>query len=155
MKAIVIVYSGDALSEAAIRQISDLVGLYARNNSRVEITPMSDSELAKTLVKGPTIAVGDFVRKNKSNWTQEDAAVVFFGEKYMQYINNEDAFLVHLLKDYMLIQRKVVKDSEDEAFINAMQALGKRQVVIAKDLVKKYNFTSSKLNRIYEIYKAL
>ena len=153
MKALIILYQGQELTEA---EISSIAVCTSTNSHKVcSITLLRDIEVAQSIMKAvktseipveTKTAVGTVV-------TPEDNAVIFLGTMMESELKHFDpgVFIASLVKRVNEAKKQPSKRVNRE-FMNALFILSQEDLCISKEILDKYNFDSEKIKLVKETY---
>lgn len=155
MKAIVILYDGEEPSIAAVTNIAQVVAINCKA-SRVDPVVMNEDDIAKILVKSVGRAARNKAEEKTldKEMTPEDNALIVVGKMFYVSLASHNDFVF-----YRALISKVAEISENHhadpnnVLKNALHILSRDNLIVSKELLKKYYFDAKKLGMIKQVYQ--
>lgn len=155
MKAIVILYDGEEPSVAAVTNIAQVVAINCKA-SQVDPVVMNEDDIAKILVKSVGRVARNKVEKEplKEQITPEDNALIVVGKIFAVSLMSSSDLLF-----YRALVAKTAEIAENHSadpnnvLKNALHILSRENLVVSKELLKKYHFNAKKLGMIKQVYQ--
>lgn len=129
MKAIVIIYAGNEVTETALAQIASI--LENHNVAKIEnikVSTLDDTEVAKLFVSSATSKSTKITfEENKS---PIDNALLYIGTRYADIVEDPIRLTIKLTND--------IKDETDKSLRNALKIISETNLISA-NLYRKYH----------------
>lgn len=153
MKAIIILYQGQELTEAEIDKV--VLSALTNNHEVHSVTLLRDNDVAQSIMKA--VKTSEISEETKTVVrtvvTPEDNAVIFLGTMMESELKHFDpgVFIASLVKRVNEAKKQPSKRVNRE-FMNALFILSQEDLCISKEILDKYNFDSEKIKLVKETY---
>ena len=129
MKAIVIIYAGNEVTETALAQIASILDNHnVAKIENIKVSTLDDAEVAKLFVSSATSKSTKITfEENKS---PIDNALLYIGTRYADIVEDPIRLTIKLTND--------IKDETDKSLRNALKIISETNLISA-NLYRKYH----------------
>lgn len=129
MKAIVIIYAGNEVTETALAQIASILENHSvAKIENIKVSTLDDAEVAKLFVSSATSKSTKITfEENKS---PIDNALLYIGTRYADIVEDPIRLTIKLTND--------IKDETDKSLRNALKIISETNLISA-NLYRKYH----------------
>lgn len=139
---IVILYSGNEMSEYGLQKIGEILKEYADRNKKPLIAVLNENEIATKIVQSVRIAE---LKEQAVDTSVADGAIILLGTKFADVIKNAPLLAVNITAS--------VTSRHEEDVIQAVKALSCGEYPHSDAVARRYGFTKAAFDTINHIGK--